>query len=210
MDEKDIIRRKKRDLIFWLSLNDMILHELQSEGLITDDEYEKLKQFEERNGVQKMIGELLDRIMKKGTLVCGQFLNLLRDKNVNESCPELREWITGVNTSGPSAASGTKSSSAANNPNSSTSHAGNQTIADNEEFLKRNRCALIDKVKNVVRITDNLHLTDEMRALVQAEPTDQAKMRKVLEFTNSSTAAKRLVEALWEHAGDVMEDLTRA
>ncbi|KAL7865391.1 hypothetical protein SRHO_G00106380 [Serrasalmus rhombeus] len=99
----------------------------------------------------------------------------------------------------------------ANNPNSSTSHAGNQTIADYEEFLMRNRCALIDKVKNVVRITDNLHyLTDEMRALVQAEPTDQAKMRKVLEFTNSIKAAKRLVEALWEHAGDVMEDLTRA
>ncbi|XP_036425623.1 uncharacterized protein si:dkey-10c21.1 [Colossoma macropomum] len=209
MAEKDIIRSKKRDLIKWLSLNDMILHEVQSKPLITDDEYEELKQFEERKGIQKMTAELLDRIMKKGPSVCGQFLDLLRDKNVNESCPELREWITTVNTSGPSAASEISSSSAANNPNS-TSYAGNQTIADNQEFLRSNRSALIDKVKNVVGIIDGLQLSDEMRAIVQAEPTEQARMRKVLEFTNSTKAAEHLVKALWKHAGDVMEDLTRA
>ncbi|KAL6484440.1 hypothetical protein MHYP_G00064850 [Metynnis hypsauchen] len=250
MAEKNIIKSKKPDLIKWLSLNEMILHELQSKQLITDDEYEQLKQFKERNGMKNMIGELLDRIMKKGPSVCGQFLDLLRDENVNESCPELRDWITTLNTSGRSAVSGTSSSSAgkrvciqadggsnvfapvysnmsmgnfsmnvnmgqpcihyANNPNSSTSHAGNQTIADNKEFLRINRCALIDNVKNVVRITDDLQLTNEMRSIVQTEPTEQAKMRKVLEFTNSTTAAKRLVDALWKHAGDVMEDLTRA
>ncbi|KAL7882049.1 hypothetical protein AOLI_G00088980 [Acnodon oligacanthus] len=237
MAEKDIIKSKKPDLIRWLSLNNMILHELQSKKLLTDDDYDELKQCRDRRGMMTMTGELLDKIMAKGPSVCGQFLDLLRDKKVNESCPELEHWISTVNTSGPSAASGTSSSSAGklvciqadggsnvfapvysnmsmgdftNNPNSSTAHAGNQTIADNTEFLSRNRSALIDKVKNVVGITDDLQLTREMRAIVQAEPTDQARMRKILEFTNSKRAAEHLVKALWKYAKDVMEDLTIA
>ncbi|MCJ8732798.1 hypothetical protein PDJAM_G00215410 [Pangasius djambal] len=83
-------------------------------------------------------------------------------------------------------------------------------IKDNQKFLKRNQGKLIDNVKNVDRIVDDLNLGDEMAANVRAERTDQAKMRKLLEYTKSTSAANLLVDALNKHAADVMEDLTTA
>ncbi|KAM9487023.1 uncharacterized protein Hap1MRO34_006899 isoform 1-T2 [Clarias gariepinus] len=80
---------------------------------------------------------------------------------------------------------------------------------NNETFLKRNRGKLIDKVKNVNRIADEL-LTDEKLANVQAEQTDQAKMRKLLDYTNTKSAAQLLVDALYKHEPDVMKELTTA
>ncbi|XP_047670922.1 uncharacterized protein LOC113637772 isoform X12 [Tachysurus fulvidraco] len=91
------------------------------------------------------------------------------------------------------------------------------TPADNENisevkdeymlFLKDQRADLIDKVKNVVRIVDYLELSNEKAAIVRAQLTDQAMMRKLLEFTTSRRAAELLINVLWEQAGDVMEDL---
>ena len=78
------------------------------------------------------------------------------------------------------------------------------------QFVKKNNGELIDRVKNVNRIVDDLELSGEKVAILRAEPTDQAKMRKVLEFTKSKKAAELLVKALWEHAPDIMEDLTKA
>ncbi|KAK3543980.1 hypothetical protein QTP70_032741, partial [Hemibagrus guttatus] len=97
------------------------------------------------------------------------------------------------------------------------SHKPDNTQADNESiaeitdeyllFLKDHRAELIDKVKNVVRIVDDLELPDEKAAIVRAQLTDQAMMRKLLEFTTSKRAAERLLHVLWEQADDVMEDL---
>lgn len=81
------------------------------------------------------------------------------------------------------------------------------STTDNQEFLRKNRSALVCKVKNVVEIADDLELSDEMRAIVQAQGTDQSRMRKVLEYTNSKKAAERLVETLWNKARDLMEEL---
>lgn len=63
-------------------------------------------------------------------------------------------------------------------------------------------------MKNVVRIVDDLKLSNEKAAIVRAQLTDQAKMRKLLEFTTTKRAAERLINVLWEQADDVMEDLT--
>lgn len=62
-------------------------------------------------------------------------------------------------------------------------------------------------MKNVVGIVDYLELSSENAAIVQAQETDQARMRKLLEFTTSTRAAKLLVEVLERQAGDVLEDL---
>ncbi|XP_072541133.1 uncharacterized protein [Salminus brasiliensis] len=202
-----VIKRKKPELIRWLRGNDLILQYVDSEEILTTAEYTKLmsiKADDERNT------KLLDMIYLKGPDVCSVFLRVLKRDKVNESSPELRKWISAVDTSGTSETSVAPGASAQSsaNPNSSTSPAGNQRIADNEDFLKKNRSQLINKVKNVVGIVDDLLLTDEMASLVQAEPTDQARMRKVLDFTKSKKAAEVLIKALWKHAGDVMEDLT--
>lgn len=74
-------------------------------------------------------------------------------------------------------------------------------------FLRDNKAELIDKVKNVVGIVDYLELSGENAAIVRAQETDQARMRKLLEFTTSKSAAKHLVEVLWQQVGDVLEDL---
>lgn len=76
-----------------------------------------------------------------------------------------------------------------------------------QEFLEKNWSELINKVKAVDRIIDDLSLTGEMAANVRVEKTDQAKMRKLLEYTTSKTAARHLVDALYKHAADVMEDM---
>ncbi|XP_036433485.1 uncharacterized protein LOC118812511 isoform X2 [Colossoma macropomum] len=112
----------------------------------------------------------------------------------------------------PHSSHGLTSNSAASAPtrNSTTKRADDLDQDENYQFLRNNRSALIDRVKNVIRIVDDLESSGEEVALVRAEPTDQARMRKVLEFTNSKKAAELLVKALWEHAPDIMEDLTSA
>ncbi|KAF4087198.1 hypothetical protein AMELA_G00092790 [Ameiurus melas] len=193
----DIIQDKKVQLIEWLSEEDLILQHVHSRKLITMPEYKKLKSIQDP--IAK-VTELLDIVLKKGDPHCIEFLELLKKDDVNESRPALQDWIRTVDTS---ALKDKKK-------DGNTSQAGTGEIADNQEFLRKNRGKLIDNVKTVDRIVDDLNLTDEMVANVRAERTEQAKMRKVLEYTNSTKAAKLLVDALWKHAGDVMEELTTA
>ncbi|KAB5577306.1 hypothetical protein PHYPO_G00208360 [Pangasianodon hypophthalmus] len=193
----DIIIDQKVKLIEWLCGEESILQHVHSQKLITLNEYMKVKSIQDPSA---KITELLDFILRKGDSVCVAFLELLKKDEVNESRPELREWIITINTSALAEKKG----------NSNTSQTGHAKIADNQEFLRKNRGKLIDKVKNVDRILDDLNLGDEMAANVRAERTDQAKMRKLLDYINSKRAAKLLVDALNEHAADVMEDLPTA
>ncbi|KAF7709740.1 hypothetical protein HF521_016590 [Silurus meridionalis] len=192
----DIIISKKVELIGWLAGDDLILQYVHSQELITMAEYTRIKSIQDPI---KKTTELLDMILSKGQSCCIAFLELLKKNEVNESRPELREWIANVNIS------------AEQKENSNTTQAGSASIiADNEAFLLKNRGKLIDRIKTVDRIVDDLVMTGEMAANVHAEKTEQAKMRKVLDYTNSKKAAKLLVDALFKHAGDVMEDLITA
>ncbi|XP_053352857.1 uncharacterized protein LOC128524346 [Clarias gariepinus] len=203
----EIIKKDKVKLIRWLRSDNLILQHVQSENLITTDEYTKLKMISDP-GTQ--ITELLDLMLQKENKVCFKFLELLKDDDVNESSPALREWIKSVNTTletqlhapqDPQPPQGNRPSIAMNN---------NPRLTDNEMFLKRNRGKLIDKVKAVDRIVDDLNFTGEKAERVQAEQTDQAKMRKLLDYTTTKKAAQLLVNALYKHEADVMEELTMA
>ncbi|KAL6484298.1 hypothetical protein MHYP_G00063430 [Metynnis hypsauchen] len=125
-------------------------------------------------------------------------------------------WNSSINSNpvnaAPHSSHGLTSNSAASAPtrNSTTNRADDLDQDENYQFLKNNNDVLIGRVKNVVRIVDGLDLADEMVAIVRAEPTDQARMRKLLDFTKSKKAAEVLVKALWEHVPDIMEDLTSA
>ncbi|KAK3569069.1 hypothetical protein QTP86_021524, partial [Hemibagrus guttatus] len=197
----NIITSNKVKLIKWLRVDGYILQHVQSKKLINMDEYMKLKPIPDTG---KQIMDLLDLMLLKGDRKCVEFLDLLKEDDVNESSPELREWITSVNTSG------IKEDLQFSTQNPDRTLNNYPKTKDNQEFLRKNRGELIDKVKTVDRIIDDLHLTGEMAANVRAEKTDQAKMRRLLDYTNSRTAARHLVDALNKHAADVMEDLTTA
>ncbi|RXN08557.1 hypothetical protein ROHU_031819 [Labeo rohita] len=49
-------------------------------------------------GKEKGVIKLLDIILGKGEDVCRQFLDLLKEDDVNEFSPELREWTKTVDT----------------------------------------------------------------------------------------------------------------
>ncbi|XP_055726334.1 uncharacterized protein LOC129816147 isoform X2 [Salvelinus fontinalis] len=83
-------------------------------------------------------------------------------------------------------------------------------ISDKCGFLKRNRTALVSRVKNVKAIVDDLqsgHLHEEMAATVNAQLTPQEMMRKLLDSATSTGAANALIQALLTHQKDVMDDL---
>ncbi|XP_047670923.1 uncharacterized protein LOC113637773 [Tachysurus fulvidraco] len=88
------------------------------------------------------------------------------------------------------------------------SRTGNENITDeNLLFLKDKRVQLISRIKNVTEIVDHLDLTGEQAAKVRAEKTEQEKMRMLLDFIQSTSAAENLVLSLWDLASDIMEDL---
>lgn len=81
---------------------------------------------------------------------------------------------------------------------------------ENQQFLRKYHVELIDRIKNVTEIVDHLKLGDEQAARVRAGRTEQEKMRTLLEFTTSKSAAEDLVLGLWRCARDIMEDLTKS
>lgn len=93
----DIITSNKVKLIKWLRVDGYILQHVQSKKLINMDEYMKLKQIRDP-GIQIM--DLLDLMLLQGDRKCVDFLDLLKEDDVNGSSPELRDWIKSVNTSG--------------------------------------------------------------------------------------------------------------
>ncbi|KAK2849813.1 hypothetical protein Q7C36_008596 [Tachysurus vachellii] len=224
----DLIINKKVKLIKWLRGDEFILQHVQSKKLINGDEYMKLKSISDP-GTQ--IRDLLDLMVQKGDRVCVDFLDLLKEDDVNEGSPELRDWIKsqGISMnikgeSGSNICTPVIIGAAINSININTQFTNlktkdvmrndrtqnNPTITDYEKFLETNKSKLIDKVKAVDRIIDDLSLHGEMAANMRAEKTDQAKMRILLEYTTSKTAARLLVDALNKHAADVMEDLASA
>ncbi|KAK3543312.1 hypothetical protein QTP70_014028 [Hemibagrus guttatus] len=94
----NIIGENKVKLIDWLCEEGMILQYVQSRKLVTMTEYTKVKSIQDP--IEK-ITELLDIILKKGNPTCIAFLQLLKEDKVNESRPELKQWLTTVNTSAP-------------------------------------------------------------------------------------------------------------
>lgn len=93
-----VIKKSKPKLINWLRLDPIhILQYVQADDLITESEYDELKSMPVP---RDMAIKLLDIILGKGENVCRMFLNLLKDDDVNEFSPELREWIETVDTSG--------------------------------------------------------------------------------------------------------------
>ncbi|KAJ8004652.1 hypothetical protein DPEC_G00138550 [Dallia pectoralis] len=83
-------------------------------------------------------------------------------------------------------------------------------IKDASGFLKRHRVNLVSKVTNVKPVVDTMQSTvyqDEMAANVNAQLTNQEKMRKLLDSVKSSKASEALIQALITHQKDVMDDL---
>ncbi|KAK2904768.1 hypothetical protein Q8A67_006567 [Cirrhinus molitorella] len=76
-----------------------------------------------------------------------------------------------------------------------------------QKFLKGKTSKLIQKVKNVDSIIDDLPLHDESVANVRAKPTNQEKMRKLLDCVNCESIAKDLFNALYEHEKGLMDEL---
>ncbi|XP_041726228.1 uncharacterized protein LOC121556385 isoform X1 [Coregonus clupeaformis] len=84
------------------------------------------------------------------------------------------------------------------------------SISDKHGFLKIYRTALVSRVKNVKAIVDDLQsggYHDEMAATVNAQLTPQEMMRKLLDSATSTGAAEALIQALFNHQKDVMDDL---
>lgn len=93
----EIIKRMKVKLIKWLRTDEYILQHVQSKELIDMDEYKTLKTISDPG---KQITELLDLFLTKNERACMDFLDLLKDDEVNKNIPELKEWITVINTAG--------------------------------------------------------------------------------------------------------------
>ncbi|XP_073710770.1 uncharacterized protein [Misgurnus anguillicaudatus] len=82
-----------------------------------------------------------------------------------------------------------------------------KVVTDFKEFLKDNTSSLVQNVKHIEVILDDLDLHPEAAANVRSKGTDQAKMRELLGYINSKAIAKRLVKALFKHERDLMDDL---
>ncbi len=94
---ENIILKNKPKLIKWLSSDYVnVLQHVQAKSLITMSQYDDLIYMKAKDGVIK----LLDTILRSGKNVCRDFLDLLKDDDVNEISPELRDWIKTVNTEG--------------------------------------------------------------------------------------------------------------
>lgn len=67
----------------------------------------------------------------------------------------------------------------------------------------------MQNVKRIEPIVDDLHLSlhSELVANIRAQTTDQNKMRTLLTNINSKIMAKRLVDALFKHEEDLMNEL---
>ncbi|XP_066544366.1 uncharacterized protein LOC136711798 [Amia ocellicauda] len=86
----DIIKKHKVDLISWLSAQpSWILQCSHSKSVLTDREYKDLKN---ETNPEKMVIDLLDRIMGKSDKYCQCFLDILCQEDVKDTYPQLRGW----------------------------------------------------------------------------------------------------------------------
>ncbi|XP_016394730.1 uncharacterized protein LOC107728915 isoform X2 [Sinocyclocheilus rhinocerous] len=235
----EIIVKNKLSLIKWLSSDHVILlQHVQVNQLIPTAQYRELM---DMTGKDRVVIKLLDIILGKGENVCRDFLDLLKNDDVNELYPELREWIKTVDTKETATMtgqSGTKVSSKTFASGGSVVYSPiitdaslgpiemNMTVApsgrivqkpdrdcehrpikDYQKFLKKNLSLLVQNVKNIDPIIDDLDLHDESVANMRAKPTDQDKMRKLLTCVNCESIAKDLFNALCKHEKRLMNEL---
>ncbi|KTG32794.1 hypothetical protein cypCar_00018814 [Cyprinus carpio] len=93
---EEIILENKPKLIKWLSSDsELLLQHVQAKKLITMSQYNELMDMKPK---ERVIIKLLDIILSKGENVCRKFLDLLKEDDVNEISPELRDWIKTVDT----------------------------------------------------------------------------------------------------------------
>ncbi|XP_016305387.1 uncharacterized protein LOC107660578 isoform X2 [Sinocyclocheilus anshuiensis] len=199
----EIIVKNKLNLIKWLSSDHVILlQHVQVNQLIPTAQYRELM---DMTGKDRVVIKLLDIILGKGENVCRDFLDLLKNDDVNEFYPELREWIKTVDTKETATMTG-QSGTKVNNqkPDRDCEH---RPIQDYQKFLKKNLSLLVQNVKNIDPIIDDLDLHDESVTNMRAKPTDQDKMRKLLTCVNCESIAKDLFNALCKHEKHLMNEL---
>uniref|UniRef100_A0A9J7XBL0 Si:dkey-10c21.1 n=1 Tax=Cyprinus carpio carpio TaxID=630221 RepID=A0A9J7XBL0_CYPCA len=245
---EEIILENKPKLIKWLSSDsELLLQHVQAKKLITMSQYNELMDMKPK---ERVIIKLLDIILSKGENVCRKFLDLLKEDDVNEISPELRDWIKTVDTeyqkteedckrreSGDRPIQGNISSSDGSSifspvitgrslcpiefntaaPSGRSDVQANyqkpdrdgqqRPIQDCQMFLKKNFSLLVQKVRNINPIIDDLDLHDESVANVRAKSTDQEKMRTLLGCVNCESIAKDLVTALYNHEKPLMNEL---
>ncbi|XP_024266397.1 protein mono-ADP-ribosyltransferase PARP15 isoform X1 [Oncorhynchus tshawytscha] len=89
---ENIIITNKMKLIDWLRVDPMyILQHLHCKGIIKDREYQSLMSVPEP---ENKVIKLLDKIIGKKEITCCQFLDTLKEHDVNETYPVLQQWIT--------------------------------------------------------------------------------------------------------------------
>ncbi|KAK7169433.1 hypothetical protein R3I93_005412 [Phoxinus phoxinus] len=202
-----VLLKSKTKLIRWLKLDCIILQHVQEHELITTTEYDHLKSMKDPTEV---VIKLLDIIHGKGENVCRNFLHLLKNDDVNEFSPELREWIKTVDTSetaNTAGQSGIQVKIQTPDRDCGRRENGNRTIPDYQKFLKANTSQLVQNVKNIDPILDDLDLHKESVANVRAKPTHQMKMRELLDCVNCESLAKDLVNTLFKHEKSLMKEL---
>ncbi|XP_016126154.1 uncharacterized protein [Sinocyclocheilus grahami] len=220
---EEIILDNKPKLIKWLSSDsELFLQYVQAKKLITMSQYSELM---DMTAKERVIIRLLDIILGRGENVCRKFLDLLKEDDVNEISPELREWIKTVDTKDQKTETDCKRRKSGDRPIQETAnmtrHSGIQVIdqkpdrdyqqrpiQDCQMFLKKNFSLLVQNVKNIDPIIDDLvDLHPESAANVRAKSTDQEKMRKLLGCVNCESIAKDLVIALYKHEKHLMNEM---
>uniref|UniRef100_A0A9J8B4F4 Si:dkey-10c21.1 n=1 Tax=Cyprinus carpio carpio TaxID=630221 RepID=A0A9J8B4F4_CYPCA len=205
---EEIILENKPKLIKWLSSDsELLLQHVQAKKLITMSQYNELMDMKPK---ERVIIKLLDIILSKGENVCRKFLDLLKEDDVNEISPELRDWIKTVDTEYQKTEEDCKRRESGDRPiqDQKPDRDGQQRpIQDCQMFLKKNFSLLVQKVRNINPIIDDLDLHDESVANVRAKSTDQEKMRTLLGCVNCESIAKDLVTALYNHEKPLMNEL---
>uniref|UniRef100_A0A8C1Z8D5 Si:dkey-10c21.1 n=1 Tax=Cyprinus carpio TaxID=7962 RepID=A0A8C1Z8D5_CYPCA len=205
---EEIILENKPKLIKWLSSDsELLLQHVQAKKLITMSQYNELMDMKPK---ERVIIKLLDIILSKGENVCREFLDLLKEDDVNEISPELRDWIKTVDTEYQKTEEDCKRRESGDRPiqDQKPDRDGQQRpIQDCQMFLKKNFSLLVQKVRNINPIIDDLDLHPESVANVRAKSTDQEKMRTLLGCVNCESIAKDLVTALYKHEKPLMNEL---
>ncbi|XP_052462788.1 uncharacterized protein LOC128020147 [Carassius gibelio] len=203
---EEIIVENKPKLIKWLSSDsDIFLQYVQAKKLITTSQYTELMEMRAKERVIR----LLDIILGNGENVCRKFLDLLKEDDVNESSPELREWIKTVDTEDQKTENDCKKESVDRPIQDQKPYRDCQQmpIQDCQRFLKKNLSFLVQKVCNIDPIIDDLDLHPESDAKVRVKSTNQEKMRTLLGHVNCESIAKDLVIALFKHEKHLMNEL---
>ncbi|XP_024244897.1 uncharacterized protein LOC112225308 isoform X1 [Oncorhynchus tshawytscha] len=90
---KMIIENKVK-LIDWLRADSgFLLQHVHSKRIVTDREYQELKSL---SVPEAAVTDLIDKIILKKEETCSQFLDTLKESEVNDTYPELKKWITTI------------------------------------------------------------------------------------------------------------------